>query len=225
MATCSRCGKPIEFRYINGACIPLHLAGNCIGSGNDYSGYNTSPDSTCYCTSCPECGREVYFIRHNGGSVWIDPPLGAPWYKHGCFDSNPTPHSKKDLVAEYSLKLEIAEQDHESNLVIGIVKSTSVDILKRFTKIIFETGKQETLNIKLQHNAGFLLGKICLYDTIEAKICPIDEPSYTFAEYTYDPSITPDGMVACPKCNAKLNPKNLNKHLKRQHGVTLQDGM
>jgi hypothetical protein len=36
-------------------------------------------------TSCPECGAEVYFIRHNGGSVWVD-ELGWPWPRHGCFD-------------------------------------------------------------------------------------------------------------------------------------------
>src|SRR5690606_41639131 len=91
MSTCSRCGNPVEFRYVNGRCIPLHLYGGCTGEGksrvNDYSGYNTSYESTCFSTNCPECGDEVFFIRYNGGSVWIDPPLGPPWYKHGCFDN------------------------------------------------------------------------------------------------------------------------------------------
>src|SRR5579883_2452996 len=36
-------------------------------------------------TRCPECGADVYFIRHNGGSVWVD-ELGWPWPKHACFD-------------------------------------------------------------------------------------------------------------------------------------------
>jgi hypothetical protein len=27
----------------------------------------------------------VYFVRHNGGSVWFD-SLGWPWEKHPCFD-------------------------------------------------------------------------------------------------------------------------------------------
>lgn len=36
-------------------------------------------------TTCPECGASVFFIRHNGGSVWVD-ALGWPWPKHGCFD-------------------------------------------------------------------------------------------------------------------------------------------
>ena len=28
----------------------------------------------------------ITFIRHNGGSVWLD-ELGSPWPKHGCFDN------------------------------------------------------------------------------------------------------------------------------------------
>jgi hypothetical protein len=34
---------------------------------------------------CPKCGAGVFFIRHNGGSVWVD-ELGWPWPLHGCFE-------------------------------------------------------------------------------------------------------------------------------------------
>lgn len=30
----------------------------------------------------------VYFVQHNGGSVWFD-ELGQPWPKHPCFDAEP----------------------------------------------------------------------------------------------------------------------------------------
>src|SRR5205814_348 len=90
MPICSRCGGEIEFRKIDGRIVPLHFSGGCSGSArsevNDYAGYRRSRESSCFQTSCPECGHGVYFIRHNGGSVWIDPPLGPPWYKHGCMD-------------------------------------------------------------------------------------------------------------------------------------------
>lgn len=42
----------------------------------------------CRPTSCPVCGADVFFVRHNGGSVWFD-ELGWPWPKHGCFDDEP----------------------------------------------------------------------------------------------------------------------------------------
>src|SRR5262245_59210180 len=41
-------------------------------------------DDFCRKTTCPVCGAPVYFVRHNGGSVWFD-SLGKPWPKHGCF--------------------------------------------------------------------------------------------------------------------------------------------
>jgi hypothetical protein len=39
-------------------------------------------------TRCPKCGAYVYFVRHNGGNVWLD-ELGPPWPKHPCFDDEP----------------------------------------------------------------------------------------------------------------------------------------
>src|SRR5690606_13287777 len=41
-------------------------------------------ESFCRPTSCPHCGAVVFFLRHNGGSVWVD-ELGWPWPKHACF--------------------------------------------------------------------------------------------------------------------------------------------
>ena len=38
-------------------------------------------------TTCPICGATVYFVRHNGGCVWLD-SLGWPWPKHHCFDDS-----------------------------------------------------------------------------------------------------------------------------------------
>lgn len=45
-------------------------------------------DDFCRPTACPVCGASVFFVRHNGGSVWFD-ELGPPWPKHGCFDDEP----------------------------------------------------------------------------------------------------------------------------------------
>lgn len=41
-------------------------------------------DDLCRPTSCPICSAPVFFVRHNGGSVWFD-DLGQPWPKHECF--------------------------------------------------------------------------------------------------------------------------------------------
>ena len=86
-------------------CNGLNHAPNCeCGFGGDTSAPGDAPfpglelnklsddrgwytyrrnDSFCRPTKCPKCDRtDVFFVRHNGGSVWLDPPLGWPWYKH-----------------------------------------------------------------------------------------------------------------------------------------------
>jgi hypothetical protein len=42
----------------------------------------------CRESKCPMCDAPVFFVRHNGGSVWFD-KLSPPWPKHGCFSDNP----------------------------------------------------------------------------------------------------------------------------------------
>lgn len=229
MSTCSRCGNPVEFKYVNGRCIPLHLYGGCIGSGNsvvnDYSGYNTSYESTCFCTNCPECGEEVFFIRHNGGSVWIDPPLGPPWYKHGCFDQSSSNSTvRPSLASSYKLSDEFFLENRE--LIVGVVNTTYCDYLKTYTEITLETGRSEKIDLKIKNNAGFLLGRLCIYNESDRIIWALEEPNYKFEIYV-PPSPKPKSksnthdnheLIKCPECGVSLNPKNLNKHLRRQHG-------
>src|SRR5947209_2664214 len=61
----------------------------CCGFGGGYKGSRFAPASTldnvCWETRCPICKAVVYFVRHNGGSVWFD-QLGKPWPKHPCMD-------------------------------------------------------------------------------------------------------------------------------------------
>lgn len=97
MSNCRYCGKEIEFRYIDGQCVPLHMDGSwCDGqvSGDGGRVVNSNVhikfDDCCRITTCPECGDDVFFIKHNGGSVWVD-SLGWPWPKHGCMERNKDP--------------------------------------------------------------------------------------------------------------------------------------
>ncbi len=71
----------------------------------------------CHPTSCPKCGGEVFFIRHNGGSVWVDPPLGWPWPKHGCFDDSSSPTGYR-FVAELRERYEEVEAKPKLGRVI-----------------------------------------------------------------------------------------------------------
>jgi uncharacterized C2H2 Zn-finger protein len=79
VSTCHHCGQEIEFRYINGVCVPIHEFGSC--SGDHFNEYGRKR----VFIKCPQCGDMVYRVEHNGGIVWVD-TLGPPWPKHVCFD-------------------------------------------------------------------------------------------------------------------------------------------
>lgn len=63
-----------------------HLGGPPTG------GYSTGrfewrhrEEDFCRSVICRRCGQAVFFVRHNGGSVWFD-SLGWPWPKHPCHE-------------------------------------------------------------------------------------------------------------------------------------------
>jgi len=84
MPTCNRCGAEIQFRYVEGRRVPIHPDGGWhCGFRTDAPAASRHTDTAsllrewathdfCRPTSCPECGSSVYFIHHNGGSVWVD---------------------------------------------------------------------------------------------------------------------------------------------------------
>lgn len=111
MATCKVCGGEIIFRHVDGAITPIHLSGGCPGpspSGSRASAVQVKEfeHSRDFCreNNCPICHRRAFFIRHNGGSVWVD-ELGWPWPKHPCFDHEPQTKTVFDGLAADSDKL------------------------------------------------------------------------------------------------------------------------
>lgn len=95
MSTCRKCGQEIKFRYIDGVCIPIHLNGYCEGR----SPYSDDAIRKAVHARCPRCGQMAYFLRHNGGTVWMD-ELGAPWPKHKCSDWVPQRKVNTDAAAK-----------------------------------------------------------------------------------------------------------------------------
>lgn len=225
MPICSRCGSEIEFRYIDGRCVPLHLYGSgCGGSARsevyDYAGYSRSKESSCFLTNCPECGHKVYFIRHNGGSVWIDPPLGPPWYKHPCMDNAyvAAKRIRSPVVTESAL----AKFRQRDGLIIGIVKEAEASASKRCSLINIEIGKDGSLILLMKNNAGFLVGHLVLYDQRGKSVSWVENDSYTFRVIArLKPRLVRPSSLAlhveCPECTNKITVGDIPEHLKRHH--------
>ena len=70
---------------------------NCGFGGEGHSGgqgiTGSSSEDSCRLSTCKHCGKSVYFIRHNGGAIWVNPPLGSPWPKHPCYGLSDENHS------------------------------------------------------------------------------------------------------------------------------------
>lgn len=226
MATCSRCGQPVEFRYIDGRCIPLHLNGGCGWGGGasnvrDFAGYLRSEESACFRTNCPECGESVYFIRHNGGSIWIDPPLGPPWYKHPCMDQ--PSHRAKGARSMLVSKSSLSGYSHVDGLIVGVVKEAETTFEGCFTLVNVETGSAENFYLAVKNKAGFLVGKLVVFDPDGKTIKWLEDQTYSFAVLT--PVRVPksyrawmENFIDCPDCHTRLKAKNLRKHLDSIHG-------
>lgn len=89
MSSCKHCGQEITFRYVDGRKVPIHLDGGWCAGHLATLWSDPRADGECRRAKCPRCGGDVFFVRHNGGSVWLD-ELGWPWPKHGCF-AEPSP--------------------------------------------------------------------------------------------------------------------------------------
>ncbi len=224
MSTCSKCGNPITFRYVGGCCVPLHLSGGCINTGsrsklNDYSGYSRSDESCCFLTNCPECGFQVFFIRYNGGSVWIDPPLGPPWYKHPCMDREYTPiaGTRSSLVS----KKWFLNEEVNTGLILGVVKESMVSFSKQCTITCIETEKNDRHIILVKHNAGFLTGKLVIFSPDEKSVALFDNAKYAYGVIAIIDAPSGIGQqiekISCPECHAALNPKSVKSHFRNQH--------
>lgn len=91
----------------------------------------------CWRTKCPECNGPVFFVRHNGGSVWFD-ALGLPWPKHACMDSSTRYASWESTL------LDIRETIPQGHL--GIVRTSNFSRrLGKWCKlyvVAFANGKQ-----------------------------------------------------------------------------------
>ena len=183
----------------------------------DYSGrWRVVENDLCYPTECPECGELVFFIRHNGGCCWIDPPLGPPWYKHSCFDVDYIRcGERKSLCDMYNIELKgLATDEHRLCVVI----SSDVSWPKEVTKVEACMNRGVGFVALVKGNAGYLTSKMCIYDSLKNIIYPIAEQQYVFSVIAaLGSSDNEDTIFACPKCNEQVPFKGLQKHMEAHY--------
>lgn len=116
-------------------------------------------------TNCPRCHKLVYFVRHNGGSVWLD-DLGWPWPKHHCFcDDISSDAFHKTIEASHSTSEVIVKNN------IGVIvavecrpaRSGDSERFHLYLLVHYLDDNFVTVVIGGRHNPKDLLGEIIVF--------------------------------------------------------------
>ena len=202
MPTCYRCGNPIDIRVVDGQAIPFHLYGSCSTSSSSWSRYSAFADSLtisehpslhrvaawsddlCYPTRCPKCGGDVFFVRHNGGSVWLDPPLEWPWPKHGCMYDGA---DNREFAAIFSAGF---VPPHTKGWGLGVIGNVAVYLKRRFSILQFHFANGEMRLIGVVGLHSDLIGQaVFLFPQFgRLYLCTLDGSKFLVAaEHVTDP--------------------------------------
>jgi hypothetical protein len=116
----------------------------------------------------------------------------------------------------------LAKFGQRDGLIIGIVKEAEASTSKRCSLINIETGKDKSIVLLAKNNAGFLVGRLVLYDQRGKSVSWVEDDSYTFRVIVrLKPRLVrPDSLalpIECPECLAKIRTGDISEHLKRQH--------
>ena len=202
--SCWDCDQEVIFRYIKGVCRKLHVSGSC----GEYR-------KKAIPVKCRKCSQMVYYVEHNGGSVWFN-ELGPPWLKHPCFMGE---------AKRVNVQSQLATQSAQP--------TEDYDRTARLTKRCEFCGA----TLKLTHYAAHL-------NSEHNKIIPADNFTQHKAKRNIkgttppvqldrlgvvaprEPSIPSEvtivldkqGRRQCEFCTARVRPYNYRRHLAEQHG-------
>lgn len=171
----------VEFRVVDGRAIPFHFHGGCAGvrGGTAFEPVRRSAESECRKTNCPNCGASVYFIRHNGGSVWIEPPLGPPWDRHPCFNTMPNAGSRTRSASIASAEL-TGKLGGGGTAITGVVVRTEISVDRRQTALEIAIGEEQPLGLLVKGGADAWIGELVVVSRSQKRVYLASDPTYCF---------------------------------------------
>jgi len=155
---------------------------------------------------CPECGKDVFFIRHNGGSVWVDPPLGWPWPKHPCFDKPNEPTRSFSVWSAKSSGL--------TNPKLGIIKRIERDSKDEEPWIVIKLPDLSRVSLKLRWMPpdSSLLGALVIFSKEDSLLLHEE-----YAEIPFHSFSDRMGWYKCPRCSAFVQRDTGHEEFCRRH--------
>jgi hypothetical protein len=130
----------------------------------------------------------------------------------------PAKGARSPVVTESAL----AKFRQRDGLILGIVKEAEASASKRCSLVNIETGKDVSIILLMKNNAGFLVGRLVLYDQRGKSVSWVENDSYTFGVIArLKPRLVRPGSLAlrieCPECINMITVGGIPEHLKRQH--------
>lgn len=106
---------------------------------------------------CPSCGRDAYFIRHNGGAAWFD-TLAWPWPIHQCpvRDTSKWVPPGIDEIAE----MLVTEVPKDGILTIILRGDESAGVEGRYFGLLCADGTARRALLESHFSPGALVGRL-----------------------------------------------------------------
>jgi hypothetical protein len=223
MSICKYCGADIEFRYIDGRRVPIHPDGGWhCGSWPPSGASSPAPQSGIRewqeseftrPTPCPKCGANVFFIRHNGGSVWVN-DLGWPWPKHGCFDQSSEPAASFSTWSAKASRL--------TNPKLGVIIRLRSDVRRAepWLDIRLADSSEASLTLRWTPPDASLLGTLIILSEEDSLLLHPEHaeiPFHSFSRVAFSehtPEI-PGSLVYCLNCGHFYARHEMSGHLCR----------
>jgi hypothetical protein len=200
---CDRCGGDIVIRWMGSALVPIHLSGSCGGGGQHWppSAWAHRHEDFTRATTCRICGESVFFVRHNGGSVWFD-ELGPPWDKHPCFEDDPS-----------SATIRSALRAAPSGALLGIVLEAVPEHGGSWGRVVVRCSHGTMVDERLPFaHLGGGRAVIVLRRGAGVVLTPIGKPARgSFDEHQQllkDSARQYARHIVCPRCGNRTRPEN-----------------
>ena len=173
---------PVEFVTIDGRAIPLRLYCSCRSKNGATEGRTVrSADSQCIKTNCAQCGAAVFFIRHNGGSVFIDPPLGPPWYRHPCMPKKQLGNGgAQDQDTTYISPVARELLIKVRGLITGVVVQGEVLPGQHGAMLTIAVAQSEPLVLLMRSPSTYFLGKMVILRPAKRLLYSAENPTDVF---------------------------------------------
>ena len=192
MSLCSRCGGTIDFITRDGRPIPIHRSGRCGGGAGLDSrwGRSEASESACFRTRCPEgCGADVFFIRHNGGSLWVDPPLGWPWPKHECLYPDDGGAGARSALGAF-----VTDEPDFSNADLILAVALEIEFSIDWSEWRLLSGENDEWRLHTNGDCRSLVGQLVVLDVAKHLLIPCFRRDLRFRVQGMDRSPTAPGV-------------------------------